>query len=836
MWHNYLIVALRALTKNKTYAFINIFGLALGLAACLMILLYVRYEQSYDHWLPNADNLYQVHSTYTDPETGEKGGFHMSPIPVGITLKKDFPQIEKFAYAFSGQAVAFRNGEVTSTEDVLYTDGNLLDVIQLPLLKGERNRALSQAGSVVLTESEARKQFGNSDPIGRTLTLVSRGEHIDHQVTGLMPDLPKNSHIRAKMIVRFDPARMYADQPNYQTEWGNTNGWNYVSLRPGTRIEDIHAQMPAWERRNIPTQTFGGESVNAGEDQDWKLVNVRDVHLAEVQNGAMSPGNDRRTILTFTIVALLILGMACVNFTNLATARATQRAREVGLRKVVGATRRQLIVQFLSESVLLVSIAMLVALALTELLLPALSAFLDADLRLDYFGESGVLLPILATIAVAGLIGGLYPAFYLSRFQPARVLKANKSTAETPGAGYLRSALVVAQFAVSIGLIICTAIVYSQTMYARTSDPGYKREGVLQIAGIGRKQLKDLGETLVRQVERVEGVTAAARTSIGVSTPSNMNRQVYVPGRTEGVSIGNYPIDEGFFEAMGIKRIAGRLLDRDRPLDDTDVPDMAPLADKQALAARGGNVVVNELAARRLGFNNPANAVGATVRAAIFFDAPEAGLIPVTIVGVVKDTRFRSVRQPIDPIMYRLSSDYLSHLVVRYNSTQPNAVRDRIGEIWKRLASDVPFEAEFSEDIVAELYEAEEARAQTFGGFALLAMVVACLGLFGLAAFTAERRTKEIGIRKVLGARSRDVVRLLAWQFSKPVLIANLIAWPIAWWVMREWLNTFDSRIPLEPAPFLVAGLLALAIAVGTIAGHALKVARTNPIHALRYE
>jgi putative ABC transport system permease protein len=836
MWHNYLIVALRALTKNKTYAFINIFGLALGLAACLTILLYVRYEQSYDDWLPNAENIYQVHSTYTDPDTGERGGFQMTAIPTGTTLKKDFPQIENLAYAFSGQAVVYRGGEVTSADDVLYTHDNLFNVLRIPVVKGDGRRALTQPNSVVVTETEARRHFGNANPVGRTITLVVRGEHVDHRVTGVIPDLPKNSHMRVNMIVRFDPARMFADEPNYASEWGNQNGWNYVSLRPGSRVEDIHAQLPAWEKRNIPDQTFGGETTNAGEDQDWKLVNVRDIHLVDIQNGAMSPGNDRRTILTFTIVALLILGMACVNFTNLATARATQRAREVGLRKVVGATRGQLIVQFLSESIVLVSLAMLLALAFTELTLPLLGTFLDADLSLTYFNEGGLLLPILAMVLVVGGVGGLYPAFYLSRFQPARVLKANKSAPETPGAGYLRSALVIAQFAVSIGLIVCTAVVYSQTMYARTADPGYKREGVLQIAGIGRKQVKDLGETLIREVERVEGVTAAARTSIGVSTPSNMNRQVYVPGRDEGVSIGNYSIDEGFFEVMGIERVAGRLIDRDRPADVTDVPDSAPLSDKQALAARGSNVVVNELAARQLGFADPAKAVGATVRAAVFFSAPEAGLIPLTIVGVVKDSRFRSIRQPIDPIIYRLSSDYLSHLVVRYNSAQPNLVRDRIGAVWKRLAADSPYEAKFSEEIVAELYEGEEARAQTFGGFALLAMVVACLGLFGLAAFTAERRTKEIGIRKVLGARSRDVVRLLAWQFSKPVLIANLIAWPIAWWVMREWLNTFDSRIPLGPTPFLLAGLLALAVAIGTIAAHATKVARSNPIDALRYE
>jgi putative ABC transport system permease protein len=301
------------------------------------------------------------------------------------------------------------------------------------------------------------------------------------------------------------------------------------------------------------------------------------------------------------------------------------------------------------------------------------------------------------------------------------------------------------------------------------------------------------------------------------------------------VNLGNYAVGEDFFQTMGIERIAGRLFDPNRPMDRLDVPtEPDPEADR-ALALRGGNVVINELAARRLGFE-PREAIGKQVRVSLAPFNPEAGLTPVTIVGVVRDTRFRSIRQPIEPIMYRLGSDYQGYMVVRYDSADPAAVRQRIEQVWRRLAADVPFEADYSEDIVAELYGAEAARAQVFAGFAGLAIVVACLGLFGLAAFTAERRTKEIGIRKVLGARTGDIVRLLAWQFSKPIIIANLIAWPVAWWAMRDWLNTFDARIDLGPTPFVLAGALALVIALGTIAGHAFKVARANPIHALRYE
>jgi putative ABC transport system permease protein len=834
MWRNYVTVGVRALMKNRTYAFINIVGLAIGLAACLLLLLYVRYERSYDEWLPNHENIYQVQSRWENPETGEVSENQTSAYVVGTTLEKDFPQIEGRAYGLFASPVVMRDGEALPTENVFYVDGPFFDVLPLPLLSGDPATALREPGSVVISASEALKYFGDEEAVGRTLTLINRGESVDHRVTGVMRDLPRNSHLRLNMLVRFDPATYFVETPDFLTQWGWQSGISWVRLRPGTNVDTIRAGLPEWERRNIPDQTFGDQTLNQGQFGDWNLVNVTDVHLGSTQSGGLTPGNDERTILTFTIVAFLILGMACINFTNLATARASQRAREVALRKVLGANRRQLMTQFLAESVLVAGIAMLLALTIVELVLPALSSFLDADLKMRYFGGEGMLVPILLLTVLVGAAGGIYPAFYLSRFQPAQVLKANKSSAEAAGSGRLRSALVVGQFAVSIGLIICTAVVYAQTVHARTADPGYQRESILQIDGMNRRQLTGRGEAIVREISAIDGVVSAGRTSIGVATNNTNNTGVQVPGRQEPVGMGNYAIDDGFIRTMGIDLVAGRLLDGKRPMD-MDPRGWPPNPEEdRALAARGINVLINELGARRLGFADPAQAVGAQLR--MFLATEEAGLVPITIVGVVRDTRFRSIREPLEPIVYRLSELGTPWLVVRYDSAEPGAVRERIAQAWRRIAPDVPFEAEFSEDIVAELYQAEEARAKLFAGFALLAIVVACLGLFGLAAFTAERRTKEIGIRKVLGARTRDIVRLLAWQFSKPVIIANLIAWPAAWWAMRDWLNTFTSRIDLGPTPFVLAGLLALAIAIGTIAGHAFRVARANPIHALRYE
>jgi putative ABC transport system permease protein len=836
MWRNYMTVGIRALTKNKTYAFINIVGLAIGLAACLMLLIYVRYETSYETGLPNSENTYQLQTYYTEKATGQTLNLQMAAYTAGQRLKENFPQIESLVYAQAGSYTVLRNGEALTVENTSTVNGPFFDTVQLPMLHGDPASALQNPGSVALSETTARRLFHTDNPIGQTLTVMIRGRQVDERVTAVFRDIPRNSSMAFNMLVRVDPNSHYAEQPEFMTNWGWQSGWVYLRLRPGTDPATINASLPAWERRVIPTQVVDGISYNPGDESDYHIVNVRDVHLGQAQGGQARPGNDWTTITTFLIVAFLILGMACVNFTNLATARASQRAREVALRKVLGANRRQLITQFLGESVLIACISMLIALALVELLLKPFSNFLNADLHMQYFGWNGMLLPVIGLTLLVGAAGGLYPAFYLSRFQPAQVLKANKSSSEAAGSGLLRNILVVGQFAVSIGLIICTVVVYAQTVYAQTSDPGYRRDGILQVDGIGRRQIIPIQETLIREIERVPGVQSAARTTIGVATQNSTNEGVLLPGRTDPINIGSYEVDYKFFDTMGIRLIAGRTFDQNRPMDDATVPFPVDPAAQRAIIARGGvNVVINEAAARKLGWRNPADAVGKQVRAGIF--GQEYGLVPINIIGVVRDSRFRSIREPLDEIMFRIDRTGGNVLDVRVDgSADPRQVLAGVEAVWKRLVQDAPFAARFSEDIVAELYTAENARAQVFAGFAVLAVIIGCLGLFGLAAFTAERRTKEIGIRKVLGARIRDIVGLLAWQFSKPVIIANLIAWPVAWLLMYKWLHSFDTRIDMGVLPFLGAGLLALVIALGTIASHAFKVARANPILALRYE
>ena len=831
MWRNYWTVAVRALAKSKTYSIINIVGLAIGMAACVMILLYIRYEQSYDSWLPDVENTYQLQAWYPHPKDGEPAFLQMSAYVSKTAAMKDFPQIQGAVYVQDNEPVLVKDGQAQATKNWMFADDDFLKVVNLPLIAGG---TLTAPETAVITQKEAIKRFGTDQVVGKTMTIITRGVKHDLKINGVLKDLPKNSSMKMDAIIRLDFNQFYANQPQFLTGcWGCQSGWVYVKMRPGTDVSQLEAQMPAWEERNIPDEMVGNLRNNSGDDEDWHFVNLKDIHLGKAQDSPQTPGNDARTIATFAIIALLILGMAVVNFTNLATARASQRAREVALRKVLGATRRQLIVQFVAESILISAVAMLLALALVELLVKPFSAFLEADMALSYFGKDGILLPAIGLTLFVGIVSGLYPAFFLSRFQPAQVLKANRSAAETPGSGRIRAALVVGQFAVSIGLIICTAVIYGQTVFARHVDPGYKRDHILQVEELSRAQLWSKADMIVKQMQRIPGVQAAALTDIGIDTSNQSNSFIIPPGSNRQVLIGQYNVGADYLNAMGLPLKAGRWFDENRPVDDMTQPYPQDFAVEKAIAARGVNVVLNEYAVRKLGFKSPQDALGKVVRGRLMSE--EAGTMNATVIGVVGDTRFRSVRTPIEPMMFRKVTAGPGWLVVRYRG-EPATVKAAIERQWKQITNEVPFNAKFSEEVIAELYKKEDARAKIFAAFSLLAVIIGCLGLFGLAAFTAERRTKEIGIRKVLGARTRDIIRLLVWQFSRPVIIANLIAWPAAWWMMRDWLNGFDQRIPLTPVPFIAAAAVALGIAIATVVGHSVKVARANPIHALRYE
>jgi putative ABC transport system permease protein len=827
MWRNYLTTGARALLKNRTYAGLTIFGLALGLAASMLILLFVRDQMSYDRFVPGGNDVYQLQETFVGLRNGQDATQQGTPYPTGPALVKDFPQVVAATYMQNTAPIAIERGEPMRLEMSL-VGGDYFKVFPTRFLHGDATAALRDANSLVVTEKKAKTLFGTTDAVGRTLTVLKGDQQVSYRVTAVVADPPRNSHNQASIFALFTADRF---SPGEEKQWGWTNGYNYVRLRPGTDIAPINAQMQAWADRNAPKETVDGKLVRQAKDAKFRLVALPDINLSGACCGPAGNGMAWSTIITLSILAVLILFMACVNFTNLATARASQRAREVALRKVLGASRKQLVAQFLVESLLVTTLATLVALALVELALPWLRQFLDAGIPLRYWGFDGILLPAVGLTLLVGLVGGLYPAFYLTRFQPAQVLKANRSAADTPGSGRLRNALVVCQFAISIGLIACTGIVFAQMRHTLSADPGFRREGIIQIANMTRAQVQPSIAALEQEIGGVKGVQRVALSQIAMNTPMRSSTSLTQPGRPME-TIGIYRVGYGFFETMGMHLLAGRTLSRDHALDDASMIDDDKTA--PALIARGMNIVVTASALPKLGVSTPAAALGKTV--GIGISSVDAVSQPATIVGVVTDPRFRGVREPLDATAFYHADANLGFMVVRFDDPDPIAVMARIGAAWKQVVPTVPFEAQFADDAAAELYQADQALGTMFAGFALLAVLIGCLGLFGLAAFTAERRTKEIGIRKVLGARTRDIVRLLVWQFCQPVLIANVIAWPLAFWAMRNWLNGFDDRIALTLLPFVVAGILALAIAIVTVAGHATRVARAKPIKALRYE
>jgi len=827
MLRNYLTIAIRVLTRNRVYAAINIGGLALGLAGCLLILNYIRYESSFDRWLPGSDHIYQVQSTWHQPGQPITRGQN-SPLPVRTTLPQAFPQIDAITALSPGKTVTARDGQPIFIE-CQTVDDDFFKVFDLPFLHGSAAHALPNTNTIVLTQSEAIKQFGSDDVLGRTMSLGAGPGKRDYVVSGVLKDLPPNSNLRLSLLFRNDPA-----QADPHAGWGSMEQQHYVRLRDSADAQVINAALPAWEKRVIAPQTVGDKIISVADVLDLKLVPIRAVHLGAAQLGALTPGGDTRTLATFAIVALLTLGMAVMNFINLSTARATQRAREVALRKTVGATRGQLIVQFLAEAAGNVAVAMLFALTLSELAQPRIGGWIHADLGVHYLGEGGMLLPAFALWLATSLAGAFYPALYLSRFRPAEVLRANKPAGDTLAGGRLRTALVMLQFAIAIGLIASTTIIYRQTRYVETVDPGYRRDGLIQIDAAWRFAGDDSEYQAARRAMlAVPGVVAAGRTNLGLVATNRNDLVAQLPGAAGNLSIGAYNTDADFFRTMGMRLLAGRMLGNALAKDRVeDAADGTAETVEAQLVAHGVNVVINRTAATTLGFRTPAAAIGKTMRISGQDNAP----IAVTIVGVLEDTRIRTAREAVEPLLYLYHPSHTSQVIVRYAGAKPGEVMKGLNAVWTKFEPEIPFQARFAEEVVGEAYVADQTRAILFAAFAGLAILIACLGLYGLSAFVAERRTKEIGIRKVLGATVRDIVRLLAWQFSKPVVLANLIAWPVGWWAMRNWLNQFDLRIPLTITPFALAGAIALGIALATVAGHTLRVARARPIHALRYE
>lgn len=830
MLRNWIMVALRTLLRHRLHAILNLSGLAVGLAACLLILLFVRNETGYDRFFKDADRIYQVTLEWRVPgRKPERGAY--TQMGFGPAFKNAHPDVQDFTRFIQSRGI-ISTGDRQFYEWTFTVDPSFLQIFDFPLLAGDAATALTDPYSVVLTEEMARKYFGDTPALGQTLSL-------DHKhslkVTAVVASLPANTHLDFGILLPMGhPAGTWMiDQ---EKNWGNSSGMTYFRLKPGTSVEPLRAGIPDWVKRTFtPIQTPDGPidlSTLAFPD----LRPLTSIHT-DPTAGDVTPGISRVELTTFSAVAFLVLIIACINFMNLATARATQRAREVSVRKVVGASRTQLVAQFLGESLLMTALALMLAIALVEIALPGFSAFLGKELTLDLWRDP-MLLPMLLGLALlVGVGGGAYPAFLLSSFNPAQTMKS-ASGGTGGGSGRLRAVLVVVQFAISIALMVATSVVYGQFIYAQHKNLGYDTENVVIIGHFQDKGVREKTQTfmdMLRADPNVAGVGVAGH----IPGDGGENNTMITPltgTKPENHVMRQDSVGPGFFEALGMRMVAGRAFDQTRPTDLVQRPDWMkqnqppPEGTKEVLLPMG--VVLNESAVKTLGYEGPAAALGQQVK---IMDNMTTFLMG-TVIGVVADFHYRSVHEPIRAVMY-ISDEGRHHaMAVRAKAGQMQAVVDKIDRTWAELIPDRPIERSFFDVNIANQYQREQKTSQMFATFAGLAIFISCLGLYGLASFTAERRTREIGLRKVLGASVPDIVRLLVWQFSKPVLVANLIAWPVAWFCMDRWLSDFTYRIDLNPLLFLGAGSVALAIAWVTVGLHAARVAQAKPVKALRYE
>lgn len=802
MIKHYLKVFWRNLQRYKFHSILNILGLAVGIACCLLILLFVLDELGYDSFHEKADRVHRLSLTLKPPGQEPKHTA-ITAYPMGPNLEADIPEIVEAARLmpyFEGgvpgrAAVSYRQRQ-RFYDRLFFADPAILEIFTLPMSRGNPETALNDPFTAVVTESTARRYFGETDPIGEMLRIDTGLSADDYRVTGVVSDLPYNSHIHFDVLVSFSTLRHVKDERITLEGWWLYEVYTYLLLAPGVEAEAVNAKLPAFIEKHL-----GQPGV---EEVTLRLQPIEDIHLHSDLLFEVGENSDISYVYVFSSIALIILLVACINFMNLSTARFSHRAREVGVRKVVGAHRSQIAWQFLGESILLTAIAMVVAVVAVAFLLPGFNAFTGKEVTLS-FGMAGAVF-LLVSIVVVGLLAGSYPALFLSAFRPTQVLKGTMAIGAR--SGLFRRFLIVLQFTVSIVLIISALVVYSQLSYMRNQDPGYDRSQVV-VVPIRDVTLRDRYFTVKDTLERVPAVldTSLSSVVLGRQTPGIRTR---VDGAEEPLVLDTLVVDQDFLEMFDIELLTGRRFAREIDSDVTSA------------------FMLNETAVRAFGWQEPEDVVGRAVS--------WGGFKKGQIIGVVKDFHFQSLEYEIAPLILHLRPIAFHYLFLKLPPEGADSALAAVEQAWDGVFPNNAFDYFFLEDELDRLYRAEQRLGQVIGLFSLLAVFVACLGLFGLAAFTAERRTKEIGIRKVLGSSVSGVVLLLSKEFTVLVLLANLIAWPIAFWLLSRWLEGFAYRIDLGLGVFVAGGLLALVIAWLTVSYQSLRAALINPADALRYE
>ena len=810
MLKNYFKIALRNIIRHKVYSFINILGLSIGIACTILIMLWVEDELSYDRFHKNADSLYRIihyKGNFQDKSAG-------TPAPLGPALKDELPEIASFMRIASPfPRIVVKYGDKKFYENrAIFADPEIFEMFTYPFLRGDPATALSEPSNIILTEDMTYKYFGNENPVGKTLTIEGKYEGI---VSGVIKNIPHNSHIQFDFLLPFKNIITFQI---LGTNWGDFNFNTYVQLKSNTADDELNRKVTEVAKsHNCPQILYS--------NREFGLQPIREVHLdADTEPSGievMSELGNKTNVYVFSLIAFFILCIACINFMNLSTARSANRRMEVGMRKVFGVNQFQLMLQFLGESTIMALIAFLIAMSFIGLLLPAFNDLTGKQLTFSLYNYRFIL-SIFGITVLTGIIAGIYPAIYLSSFPSITLFKkwtlfpagSQKGLSKQTRSSIFRKFLVVTQFSISIGLIIGTLVTYTQLQYVRNRNLGFDKNNILLVPireNFGAKY--DVIKTQLLQDPNILGVTA--QEWLQIRGPRNTGGLAFDweenAGNPHTKMISHTRVDYDFIPTLGIKMIKGRNFSRNYPSD------------------AGEAFIVNEEAVKMMGMKSP---VGKQFR--LYGQMGK-------IVGVMQNAYFSSLHQRIEPLVYHVltnteSAQLYGAMFVKINGLKISEGLSTIETVWKKENSNSPFEFQFLDAAVDQRYKSDQRTSKIFNDFAILAIFISCLGLFSLASYMAEQRTKEIGIRKVLGASVLELIALLSKEFTKWVIIANLIAWPVAYYLMNQWLQNFAYRIDLTIWPFLLAGLAALVIAFLTVSWQAIRAATANPVESLRYE
>ena len=816
MLKNYLKVALRNLLRQRTYSFINVFGLGIGLACCVLIVLFIQHEWSYDRFHENRDRIYRVNTIRKEP-----GGAYdknaRQPVPMRDALLQEFAEVEYAVRFINMSRVIVQYREKTFGETIHYGDEGLFQMFTFPLVAGDAETAFESPNAIVISQTVARKYFGEDDPLGQIFSLTISEARYHHTVTAVMADIPENSSVRFDFVI---PIRGYPnyDSPHFFNNWNSSRLCLFVQLREGAPPAELEAKFPPFVNKHLGAHiAVGRKDGTLSQDKDaWQigLQPLLDIHLNPWIRWGMEETTDPRHLHILLGIAFLVLLIASINFMTLAIGRSAGRAREVGVRQVLGAMRSQLMKQFWSEALLLALLSLLLAVMLAELFLPAFNDLIGRNLTIDFAAHLNNWLVLVGLLALVALMAGFYPALVLSRFRPVEVLKAQKLVNRIGGyRGGLRKALVVAQYTLSILFIICTIIMFEQMDFIRNKDLGFNQEMVVAIPTYSR----DLESVQLLNRFRQALQPYPEVVSISGGTFSFNRGWSLVGWAADGKQVNAYEVrvDANYLATMQMTLREGRFFS---PEISSDVDDA---------------VVVNERLVKEFGLSYPV--VGRPLEG---WGAGVSGnkADPI-IVGVARDYHFNSLREAIYPMVLHMTPDWpIRYILVRLSPEDVAGTLSLLEAAWQNAHPNAPFEYSFIDDDIERQYSAELRWGKILTYSSVFAILIASMGLFGLALLSATQRTKEIGIRKVLGATVGGIVGLLSQDFVKLVAVANLIAWPVAWIGMSRWLQGFAYRIDLSWSMFVSAGALAVLIALLTVGALAVKAALANPVESLRYE